>query len=63
MYITHGPVGEKLYAVGQEWWTDVAIENVSMYVLYSVEGSQIKGTAKALDGSILDEFVLEHPSF
>ncbi|MCK9525995.1 MAG: metallophosphoesterase family protein [Limnochordia bacterium] len=63
IYMTHGPVGDKLYSVGNEWWSATTLEGFSMYSIYSFEGSRIRGTAKTLDGTVVDEFVLEHPGF
>ena len=61
VYMTHGPVGDKLYSVSPDWWTAAADEGFSMYTIYDIDASQIAGTAKRLDdGSVVDEFVLEH---
>jgi hypothetical protein len=62
-HVTHGPAGDKFYNVGSQWWSAVIKPKNPMYSIYTVEGSQIKVQARDIDGSLIDEFSLEHPYF
>jgi|SRR5690554_837214 len=57
-YIVHGPSGDKFYPGESEWWTAAIKPNIPMYSIYSVDEYQIKGEAKSLDGSVVDEFII-----
>lgn len=63
IHIVHGPAGEKFHSVENGWWSNVVRSGIAMYSIYSVSGLQIKGTAKSVDGIVVDEFELEHPRF
>lgn len=63
VHIVHGPAGDKFYSVEEEWWSRVLEPDTSMYSIYSVDSMQIKVTAKRVDGSIVDEFVVEQRAF
>jgi len=58
IHIVHGPSGDKFYSCEDRWWTAVIEPNTPMYSIYSVDESQIKGVAKRLDGSLVDEFII-----
>jgi len=63
IYITNGSVGNEYYPAVETWLTAKAVGELC-YTVFTVEGSQIKGIVKQFeDGSILDEFNLEHPYF
>jgi len=63
IYITNGSVGNEFYPAVETWLTAKA-EGVLCYTVFSVEDSKIKGIVKYFeDGSVVDEFELEHPYF
>jgi predicted phosphodiesterase len=59
IHVVHGPAGEKFYSVESAWWSNVFMPETSMYSIYSVNGLQIEGGAKSVDGMVVDEFKLE----
>lgn len=63
IYITNGSVGNEFYPAVETWLTAKA-EGVLCYTVFTVEGSKIKGIVKHFeDGSVVDEFELEHPYY
>lgn len=56
-YVVTGGGGAPLYAVDGDWWTEVRASELH-YCLLDIEGARTVFTAKRLDGSTLDSFVL-----
>jgi predicted phosphodiesterase len=56
-YVVTGGGGAPLYNADGDWWTEVT-EAVLHYVLMEINGPLATFTARRLDGSILDQFVI-----
>ncbi len=56
-YVITGGGGAPLYSVAGDWWTEVS-DSVLHYCLLDIQGARTTFTAKRVDGSILDSFVL-----
>jgi len=56
-YVITGGGGAPLYSVAGDWWTEVS-DSILHYCLLDIEGARTTFTAKRIDGSILDSFVL-----
>ncbi len=56
-YVVTGGGGAPLYSVPGDWWTE-ASESVLHYVVLDVDGPRAEVVVKRLDGSVLDQFVL-----
>jgi hypothetical protein len=57
IYVVTGGGGAPLYGVTGDWWTE-ASESVHHYCMIDVHGPRAEFTARRLDGSVLDSFVL-----
>ncbi|MFW5740881.1 MAG: metallophosphoesterase family protein, partial [Myxococcota bacterium] len=56
-YVVTGGGGAPLYGVNGDWWTEVS-DSVHHDCVLDIEGARTVFTAKRLDGSTLDSFVL-----
>ena len=56
-YVVTGGGGAPLYGVDGDWWTEQSA-SVLHYCVLDIEGARTQFTAKRLDGSTLDSFVL-----
>lgn len=56
-YVVTGGGGAPLYGVDGDWWTEVS-DSVLHYCVLDIEGARTVFTAKRLDGSTLDSFVI-----
>ena len=56
-YVVSGGGGAPLYTVDGDWWTEVS-ESVLHHCILDIHGPRLEFTAKRLDDSILDHFIL-----
>ncbi|MFH1434419.1 MAG: metallophosphoesterase family protein [Pseudomonadota bacterium] len=56
-YVVSGGGGAPLYSIDGDWWTEES-ESVLHYCILDIHGPRLEFTAKRLDGSTLDHFIL-----
>ena len=59
VFIVAAGLGAPLYDIGSNWWT-ITSESVENYMIVNVSGTTMSATAYRLDGTVLDEFELQH---
>ncbi|MCB9525120.1 MAG: metallophosphoesterase family protein [Myxococcales bacterium] len=57
-YVVAAGVGAPMYDNGSQWWTAIS-ESTPSYALLRVAGDRAEFTAYRLDGTVIDEFVME----